>query len=269
MRITQDMTRLLYKFLIACLFAFNAGAAGEPPKKITDDEALKIVRTVDDRQRNSGDYKANCFIREVEKGKDPKMYQANVYRRDKDNKFMILFTKPREEEGKGYLKIDKNLWMYDPNTGKWERRTEREKIAGTNSRRADFDESRLAEEYNVKFLSSDKLGEYNAYKIELLVKEGTDVAYQKILLWTDAETSNILKREEYSLSGKLMRTTYYPKWAKQFSKSKGADVWVPKEMRIFDNIEKGNTTTILIQDVDLNSLQENIFTKAWMESKNR
>ena len=62
-----------------------------------------------------------------------------VYRRDADNKFIILFTKPKEEAGKGYLKIDKNLWMYDPNTGKWERRTERERIAGTNSRREDFD----------------------------------------------------------------------------------------------------------------------------------
>ena len=40
-----------------------------------------------------------------------------------------------------------------PTVGKWERRTERERIAGTDSRRADFDESRLAEEYEPASLS--------------------------------------------------------------------------------------------------------------------
>ena len=33
-----------------------------------------------------------------------------VYRRDADDKLMILFTKPKGEAGKGYLRLDKNLW---------------------------------------------------------------------------------------------------------------------------------------------------------------
>lgn len=236
---------------------------------LTDSQALEKIKVVDDRQRNSGDYQSNCFIKETEREKEPKVYQAVVYRRDLDNKFMILFTKPKEESGKGYLKIDKNLWMYDPNTGKWERRTERERIAGTNSRREDFDESRLAEEYDVKFNGNDKLGKYNVDKILLTVKKGVDVAYPKIILWLDTKDTNVLKREEYSLSGKLMRTTFYPKWSKQYSSSKKGDVWVPQEMRVFDNLEKGNSTIILIKEVDLSSLQANIFTKAWIESKSR
>ena len=238
-------------------------------RALTDKEALSLVKIVDDRQRNSGDYRATAFIRETEKDKEPRVYQATVYRRDKDNKFMILFIRPTQEAGKGYLKIGKNLWFYDPNTGKWERRTERERIIGTNSRRADFDESRLAEEYDVKFDLNDKLGPFDVHKVLLTVKKGIDVAYPKIILWLDAKDKNVLKREEYSLSGKLMRSTFYPKWSKQYSPSKKADVWVPQEMRVFDNLEKGNTTVILIKDVDLNPLQTNIFTKAWVESKSR
>ena len=61
---------------------------------------------------------------------------------------MFLFLKPKASQGQGYLRLDKNLWFYDPSVGKWERRTERERIGGTNSRRSDFDESRLAEEYD-------------------------------------------------------------------------------------------------------------------------
>jgi hypothetical protein len=66
-----------------------------------------------------------------------------------------------------------------------------------------------------------------------------------------------------------MRTAYYPKWQKLFSPSKGAEIWFPKQIRIFDEIEKGNRTTILIRQVDLNTLPPNIFTKAWLESKSR
>jgi hypothetical protein len=103
---------------------------------LSQKDASELVRVVDEKQRNSGDITALAFIKETEKDKEPRVFQSVYYRRDTDDKFMILITKPKEEAGKGYLKIDKNLWMYDPNTGKWERRTERERIAGTNSRRS-------------------------------------------------------------------------------------------------------------------------------------
>ncbi|MBF0359831.1 MAG: outer membrane lipoprotein-sorting protein [Oligoflexia bacterium] len=259
---------LIHILFISNFFnVFNVFAGNISP--LSDKYALKKVEILDDRQHHSGDYKSNCFVKEVEKGKDPKIFQATVYRRSSDNKFLLMFNKPKTEAGKGYLKIEKNLWMYDPITGKWERRTEREKIGGSNSRRSDFDESKLAKEYNVKFESVDKLGDFDAYKLSLLVKEGVDVAYPKLMIWIDKENNNELKREEYSLSGKLMRTSYYPSWVKEFSKSKKDYVWIPKEIRIFDNLEKGNSTTIVITDSDLNNLPENIFTKAWVEQQSR
>lgn len=246
-------------------------ADGTPTKKVelTQAQADDIIKLVDDRQRNSGDYKSLVFVKETEKNKEPRLFQAMVYRRDEDDKFMILFTKPKEEAGKAYLKIDKNLWNFDPGTGKWERRTEREKLAGTNSRRSDFDESRLTVEYTTKYEGSDKLGNYQVYKFKLTAKEGIDVAYPILNLWVDQADKNILKREEYALSGKLMRSSFYPKWNKKFSESKKGDVWIPEEIRIFDELEKGNSTIVLIKETDLGKLEENMFTKAWIESKSK
>jgi hypothetical protein len=66
-----------------------------------------------------------------------------------------------------------------------------------------------------------------------------------------------------------MRTSYFPKWEKVFSESKGAEVYFPKEIRIFDEIEKGKNTTIVFLEIDLKELPKNIFTKAWVESKSR
>ena len=240
-----------------------------PAFAMSDAEMTKLLEQLDNRQKNSGDYKSLAFIEQKEKGKTDLVYEAVIYRRDEQDKLMIMFTRPKAEAGKGYLRIDKNLFMYDPTVGKWERRTERERIGGTNSQRSDFDESRLALEFNPKYVGEEKLGKFKVHHLKLEAKKDADVAYPVMELWVDVKTSNILKQQERALSGRLMRTSYYPKWNKLFSQSKGEDIYFPKEIRIFDEIEKGKSTLVVMRKVDLRPLDANIFTKAWLESKSR
>ena len=95
-------------------------------------EMVEILKGIDVRVKSSGDYKALVYIEQHEKDKPDVAREALVYRRDADQKLMILFTKPKTEAGTGYLRVDRNLWYYDPNFGKWERRTALERIAGTD-----------------------------------------------------------------------------------------------------------------------------------------
>jgi outer membrane lipoprotein-sorting protein len=240
-----------------------------PAHALTSAEMVEILETIDDRQSNSGDYKALAYIEQKERDKDDLLYEAVIYRRDDDDKLMILFTRPKAEAGKGYLRLDKNLFFYDPTVGKWERRTERERIGGTNSQRSDFDESRLAEEYEPAYVGSEKLGKFAVHHMKLSAKPKADVAYPVMHLWVDQSSLNILKAQEMALSGKLMRTTYYPKWRTLFSEDKGKEIYFPREIRIYDEVEKGNSTLVVLRKVDLRPLQTNIFTKAWLESKSR
>jgi hypothetical protein len=181
----------------------------------------------------------------------------------------MLFTEPKSAQGQGYLRIDKNLWFYDPTVGRWERRTERERIGGTNTRRSDFDESHLADEYEPDTATEETLGAYTAYVLTVKGKPGLDLAFPVLKLWIDKDTKNILKRQEFALSGRLLRTTYYPKWKKVMSEAKKDFVWYAEETRSFDEVEKKNSTLILVKDLDLRPLEANIFTKAWLESKSR
>src|SRR5262245_9572039 len=96
-------------------------------------QMLGILKTLDERPANSGDWKSLAYMEQKEKDKTDVVYELVWYRRDADDKLMILFLKPKSESGKGYLRLDKNLWMYDPTVGRWERRTERERIGGTGS----------------------------------------------------------------------------------------------------------------------------------------
>lgn len=258
------MKRLFLAPLVTLFLLLPAGALA-----LEQAEVDALVRHIDDSQRNSGDWKSRIYLEQKEKDKNDVVYDAVAYRRDESDQLMILFLRPKAERGKGYLRLDKNLWFYDPRVGKWERRTERERIGGTDSNRTDFDESRLSEEYDARWKEDGKLGKYQVHKVVLKAKKGVDVAYPKVELWVDQETQNVLKRMDYAASGKMMRKALYPKWTKMFSKSKGADVWFPREIRIFDMIEKGNKTTVLIREVDLAELPKAIFTKAWLESKSR
>ncbi len=253
----------------AILLTLSLTLASPAFAEMTKEEMGKLLLELDDRQRNGSDYKALAYLEQKEKDKADVVREVMIFRRDTDDKLMMLFTKPKSEEGKGYLRLDKNLWSYDPGTGKWERATERERIGGTNSRRSDFDESRLAEEYEAKFVGDEKLGKFETVCLELTVKPGVDVAYPVVKLWVDKGNHNILKRQEFALSGRLMRTAYYPKWQKLFSESKKAEVWFPGEMRFFDEVEKSNSTLVLMKSIDLSTLDHNMFTKAWLESKSR
>lgn len=262
------MIRTLTAVFALAALASPVGAAA-PSAAPGQPDLVQILQVIDERQQNTGDYKSIAYLEQKERGKEDVAREVVFYRRDADDKLMILFTKPKTEAGKGYLRLDKNLFLYDPTVGKWERRTERERIAGTDSRRQDFDESRLALEYDPKYVGEQSLGKFKVHHLALTAKAGVDVAYPLVDIYVDIATNNILKREDKALSGKLMRTTYYPKWNKMYSESKKGDVYFPAEIRIFDEVEKGNSTLIVIRETDLRPLDANLFTKAWLESKSR
>jgi len=254
---------------LLALSALLALAVAPAARALTQPETDALVRAVDERQHNNGDWAALCYMESKEKDKTDVVYELVYYRRTEGQRLLILFTKPKAEAGKGYLRLEKNLWLYDPSTGKWERRTERERIGGSDTRRGDLDESRLAEEYDAKWEADEKLGAYTAHKLLLKAKEGVDVAFPEVRLWVDQATGNVLKRQELALSGRLMRTALYPTWKKVYSESKKGEVWYPEKMYFYDEIEKANSTMLIIKQVDLRPLQPNMFTKAWLEAKSR
>ena len=57
-----------------------------------------------------------------------------------------------------------------------------------------------------------------AQKLLLKGKPGLDLAFPMIRIWIDKDTKNVLKRQEYALSGRLLRTSYYPKWKKRLQR---------------------------------------------------
>jgi outer membrane lipoprotein-sorting protein len=177
-----------YRFVLGALALLACFVLPSAARAASKQEMIDLLKGVDDRQSNQGDWRSMIYMEQKEKGKVDVAYEALVFRRSKDQKFLILFSKPKASQGQGYLRIDKNLWFYDPTVGKWERRTERERIGGTNSRRSDLDESRLAEEYEPEDNGEAKLGAYTAQVMTLKGKSGFDLAFPVLKLWVDKES---------------------------------------------------------------------------------
>ncbi|HEY7725024.1 MAG TPA: outer membrane lipoprotein-sorting protein, partial [Anaeromyxobacteraceae bacterium] len=78
-----------------------------------------------------------------------------------------------------------------------------------------------------------------------------------------------LKRQDLALAGRRMRTSLDPAGRKVYSESKKGEVGYPEKMYFYDEIEKANSTMVIIRQVDLRPLQANMFTKAWLEAKSR
>lgn len=258
-------TRLATAICALGLLASERSQAAAPS---VDPQAL--LKKVDDAQTRGGSFKMTFFMVNQQGDAPAIAREGSVFGMldSTDDRLVILFSKPKTEQGTGYLRIEENLWSYDASVGRWERRTERDRIAGTDSRREDFEAPELAKKYVATYEGESQLGTFKTYTLLLKVKPGVDVAFPMKRIWVAQDSCNLLKELDYSLSGKLVRSAVYPKWQKAYSEAKKGDVSYASEMR-FDDAETHGKTFVTVRSMALQKVEMNVFTKAWFEGQSR
>ena len=195
-----------------------------------------------------------------EKGVEKRVIQQ--YRRDSENKFLMLFVEPVTQRGQGYLMIDDNLWFYDPESRKFSHTSLKEQFAESDANNSDFRESSIASDYRVAAVSEDTLGKFAVYVLDLEATN-SEVTYPNERIWVTKDTSLVLKTEDSSANGRLMRTSYFPNYAKV------GDKYMPTKMIFVDNLIQGRKTQITVTDISTDPLPDSLFTKSYVERVNR
>lgn len=267
-----QQTRESRKLIQTCLFViglivFNFVIANELDTALSQSEVDDLMLKVDELSRFDTDFKALLYLQQKHREKGDLLYKTVIYRQDENDRLMMLFLKPKSDAGKGYLVLDENLFLYTPNTGDWTRVSE-DRISGTDTNLADFDDWNLSEEYSAQFVALEKLGKHPVYHLKLKALPNIQTKAQQIDLWVDTKKHFTLKIEEYALSNRLLRTTYRTKWRK-LNDENNNDRFIPMETRIYDEVETGNQTIMVIDKITLTSLPGEMFSKAWLESKSR
>ena len=205
------------------------------------------------------------FVQETP-GQGTSTKQAMVFRRDKNNTYLIVLVKPEDDKGKGYLKSGNNLWFYDPVARRFTFTSAKDRFQNMNARNSDFTRSNLTGDYKVVGSSRQKLGRFDCWELDLEARSD-DIAFPRMKIWI-SDDGLVRKTEDYSYSGQHLRTTAFPVYQQVGDRFVPQTVVIQDELRgaKINGVFQKERTTYTIDRPSLQRLPDATFTKAWLEN---
>jgi len=209
----------------------------------------KMIREIDDVSTfNDMDFSSVFTIVTDQPGKKQTVSQIRMFRRDTKDQSLILIQLPEADKGQGYLMEGDNLLFYDPTSRKFNHSSMKEALSDSEAVNDDFNKDTTIDDYSIETTSESTLGKIPVWVINLKAKNN-EVAYEMLRLFVRKDLPLVLKQEYLSVSGRLMRTVYYPKYA-----SVGKGKYFPSQMLIIDEINKGEKSQITMSEISLEPL---------------
>ena len=114
------------------------------------------------------------------------------------------------------------------------------------------------------------MGKYNCVIFKLKAKVNT-VDYPLLKIWVSKDDGLVRKKEDYSLSGQLLRTTLIPSY--QIKTTASRNYSIPLNMLIVDNLKgkkigdkiQYERTQISIANVVFEKVKDSVYTKPYLE----
>jgi hypothetical protein len=249
-------------FGLATAFILATGALWASPS------IQEIIDYYDTNYQLRSDMTAEARITTKDPEQGTKVIESVLYRRDRDDAFLIVLAEPETERGNGYLRVGDNMWLYRRTTRTFTHIGRDEKIGGSNTTAGDLETRKFKELYKPsldssgkEILSLDTIGSAKipVYRLEV-VAQVNDVKYPKLVMWVTRDKYLELKRESYSLSGTLMETDL-------FTNYKDVDGrFVPLLQKFTDEVEKGRTSLLEIRGIAFSKVDDYKFDKSYLES---
>ena len=215
------------------------------------------------------DFSAEYTILQEKPGQGVSKTVAGVFRRDSSETFLIVIMEPLISKGQGYLKQDKTLWFFDPESRRFNTTSNADRFQNTNARNSDFTRSTLAQDYRVVSGEDAVLGRFQC-RLLTLEAVTADVTYPKMKVWISSD-GLLRKSEDYSLSGQLLRTSAVPDYHKI------GERYVPKQLLFVDALRGAvingkfvnEKTQITISRPSFAKVADSVFSKTFLESVNQ
>ena len=162
-------------FLAAALLAaaLLAASAATPDFKT-------VLEAMDDlSDMGKQDFSSLVDLVTEKPGEKPTTTQVKIFRRDEHDQMVILIQKPEAQKGQGYLKIDDNVWFYDPESGNYSHSTMKENINNSEAKNSDFKKFSYSKDYEIEKAEAGKLGSFATWVLDLKANNN-EVSYEKI-----------------------------------------------------------------------------------------
>jgi len=215
------------------------------------------------------DFQAEYVIVQDKPGQSRSTTVAGIFRRDVKEQYVIVIMEPLISKGQGYLREGNTLWLYDPQSRKFNSTASSNRFQNTNARNSDFTRSTLARDYKVVSGENAVLGRFNCrfLTLEAVVK---DVTYPRMKVWI-SDDGLLRKSEDYSLSGQLLRTSVIPDYYNIGGK------FIPRQILFIDELLGApvngkfvnERTQISINKPSFTKIADSVFSKTFLESVNK
>jgi hypothetical protein len=170
---------------------------------------------------------------------------------------LMRFVAPARDANKLMLKNGNDLWFFDPSSQASIRLSPQQRLLG-QAANGDVVTVNLALDYEAKLLGEEDLtdGERvmrHAYKLGLSAA-APEVTYDRIEMWVDAASSRPIKARFFAESGRLLKTTYYRKFAPHLGRER------PTEVVIIDGLDPSWVTVMRYSEFAWRDLPD-----AWLQ----
>ena len=169
--------------------------------------ALEIVKRADDNRRGKSSYSEitmtivrptwtrDIGIKSWTKGTDYSL---------------ALITAPARDKGQAFLKRGKDLWNWQPSIGRMIKMSS--SVMGQSWMGSDFTnddlirESSTVNDYSHRLETTDKVREFDCYKVILTPKDNAAVVWGKVISWISVTNFVEIKIEYYDEDNELVNT---------------------------------------------------------------
>lgn len=149
------------------------------------------------------------------------------------------------------------MWIYIPGTRNPIRISPQQQIMGRVSN-ADVARVVYNLDYSTDSIEDDNLDGKNVTKMSLTAKT-KGAAYETINLWIEKESFKPIKAEFYTISGRILKTTYYKGYREILGKER------PTILEIHDGIKKSEISIMEYSDIKIEDTPDMYFQKTYME----
>ncbi|MFP4409235.1 MAG: outer membrane lipoprotein-sorting protein [Spirochaetaceae bacterium] len=252
--------------VMAAVAFLVAVAVTLPAQEISRDEGRRILQRVDSLvSYEESDFSAEYTVTQQRPGEGNSTTVMTMFRRDREDTYTIVITDPPADRGKGYLKVRKNLYLYDPTDRRFTVVSAKDRFQNTNARNSDFTQSTLAQDYRIVSHETGTLGSYETdiYELEAVTD---DVTFPKTKIWVDQDDL-LRKSEDYSASGQHMRTIAVPSYRRLGEQYVPAHIVIQDELRgrRVDGAFKHERTVISVDDASRKEIPDMVFTRGYLE----
>lgn len=212
----------------------------------------QILQKVDERLFPESFESYRKIINEEPNG-NVKEYVFFTLKKGKD-KVAMLYVQPASEQGRATLRLGDNMWLHIPNVGRPIRITSMQSVVGGVFSNADIMQLDYSVEYTAEI--QEQTAEYWVLDAKAITKT---VAYDRLKMWVQKDSYNLVKVEAYAATGMLIKTIDF-KELKDF----GGGIIRPAVMETTSPLYKGYKSVMIYAGMKKRPLADEVFTLAYL-----